>query len=133
MLETVLRVLSLCLALAGVEMLHGIARTLYLVPAVGRERAQRIGIVSGLLLAFAVCYVMVPLLGFTLADHPIGLGVALSLFMAIFDVGVARWVAKRPWAAVRRDFNPMSGNYLIFGLVALPFFPYAALVLRGSG
>ena len=45
MLDDIARIASLCLALAGVETLHGIARTVLLVPRIGKARARKVGIV----------------------------------------------------------------------------------------
>jgi len=55
-----IKVLCLCLMLAGVETLHGVARTVFVVPKIGNMRARQYSVISGTLLAFAVCYVMVP-------------------------------------------------------------------------
>jgi hypothetical protein len=57
-------------------------------------------------------------------------GIALSLFMALFDISVARFVMKRPWSKVAEDFNPLLGNYLSLGLAALVFAPWAVMGLR---
>jgi hypothetical protein len=40
-MELISRVLSLCLALAAAETLHGIVRMKCLVPRIGKVRAQR--------------------------------------------------------------------------------------------
>ncbi len=129
MVEVPLRVVGLCVALAAVEMLHGIARTLFLVPRVGRERSQRIGIVSGSLLAFLVCLVLVPTLGLTGRAHLVALGLLLAGFMAAFDAAVGRYAVRRPWKVVREDFNPAKGNLLVVGLVLLTFFPLLVMAL----
>jgi hypothetical protein len=57
--DTGIRVFALCVVLAGTETLHGIARTVLLVPRVGKDRALRLSIVSGSMLAFAACYLLV--------------------------------------------------------------------------
>jgi len=123
-----IRVFSLCLALAGAEMLHGIARLRYLVPLVGKPNAQRISIVTGTLLAFGVCYVFIPAMGLATRFSAIALGAFLAAFMALFDIAVGRWLMKRKWALIAEDFDPRKGNYLVFGLAALVAIP--TLVLR---
>lgn len=50
-----LRLVSLCVLLAGAETLHGIARTVLLAPAVGKALAVKLSAVTGTLLAFGVC------------------------------------------------------------------------------
>ena len=57
-LDLFLRVLALCVALAGVETLHGIARTVLLAPRIGKARAVQLSVVSGTLLAVCSCTVL---------------------------------------------------------------------------
>ena len=132
MLEVLVRVLGICLALAGTEMLHGIARVRLLVPRVGKERAQQVSIVTGSLLAFLVCRLLVPSLGLTERGPLLILGLVLAAFMASFDVAVSRYLVKRPWSAVVDDFNPGKGNYLLFGLVLLTLFPSVVMAVEGK-
>ncbi len=120
----------LCVLLAGVETLHGVARTLLIAPRIGRERAQRWSVVSGTLLAFAVCWLAVPGLEARGSLSLLLIGAALSLFMAAFDVVLSRIIAKKDWAAIAAEFDPSKGNYLLFGLLLLATFPYLVMRLR---
>ena len=124
-----LRVFSLCLALASAEMLHGIARVRFVIPLLGKRRAQQVSIVTGTLLAFAVCYFMVPALGVSRPGPLLGLGLFLSAFMASFDAGVGRIVMRRKWSVIAEDFDPRKGNYLLFGLICLVVIPYAVMAI----
>lgn len=58
--DSIVRVLALCVVLAGVETLHGIARTVLVVPRIGKGRALKLSMISGALLALVVCYLLVP-------------------------------------------------------------------------
>lgn len=127
-----LRVLALCVALAGVETLHGIARTVWLTPRLGKARALRWSAVSGTLLAFGVCYALVPGIGLSgWAPHGV-LGIVLAAFMAAFDVAFGRLVLRFGWARIARDFNPAGGNYLSLGLAALVLIPALVWWMRPS-
>lgn len=130
--DTLLRVLALCVALAGTETLHGIARTVWLVPRVGKERAQRMAIYSGTALAALVCALGVPPLGLRGAAAHLLLGLVLALFMAGFDAALGRWLLRRPWRRVAGDFDPRTGNRLLFGLLALALLPLAVFALRAG-
>ncbi len=131
-LDELIRVLSLCIVLAGAETLHGIARTVLLVPRVGKERALKLSIVSGALLAFVVCYLLVPGIGLkTLTGH-VYLGLGLALFMAGFDLALGRLLLRRSWSRAFGDFNPATGNYLVFGLALLVTYPALVALLRGT-
>jgi hypothetical protein len=50
--------------------------------------------------------------------------------MASFDMVLGRLLLRRPWRKVLDDFNPRTGNWLIFGVLALVFMPWAVTWLR---
>ncbi len=124
------RIVALCIALAGVETLHGIFRATVLAPRIGKSRALKLSIVTGSALAFGVCYLLVPGIGVGKPAGLLAIGLVLALFMAGFDIALAKMLLRQPWAKVFRDFDPRTGNYLSFGLLLLVFFPYAVMELR---
>jgi len=131
--DTLIRALALCVVLAGVETLHGIARTVWLVPRVGKERALKLSIVSGSLLALGVCWLLVPAMGLHSLGQQLALGLGLALFMAGFDLSLGVLLLRRPWRRVlQQDFNPATGNYLLLGLILMVFFPALVMGLRTS-
>ena len=121
--DLALRIVALCILLACAETLHGIARTLWVVPRLGKERALKLSALTGSVLAWAICWLMVPGLGLRTTMHHAVLGLGLAAFMALFDVALGRWLMRRPWAKIAQDFNPASGNYLVFGLLCLTITP----------
>jgi hypothetical protein len=130
--HTVIRVVSLCVVLAGVETLHGILRTVWLTPLVGKQRAIQLSIVSGMLLAFTVCYLLVPGIGLTGAGPLLALGAVIAAFMAGFDIALGRWLLHRSWPKVWADFNPATGNYLLIGVLLLVAMPNLVMWLRDT-
>lgn len=129
-LDTATHVLALCIVLAGVETLHGIARNVLLVPRLGRQRALQLSVVSGSLLAFAVCYLLVPGVGLeTLRAHLV-LGFVLALFMAGFDLALGILLLHRSWQKALADFNPATGNLLVYGLALLACLPALVALLK---
>jgi hypothetical protein len=128
-LELGWRILSLCVLLASVEMLHGIARTLWIAPRLGKARATQLSIFSGSALAFAVCAWRVPSLGLSDTGPLLALGLVLSAFMAGFDIAIGKWVMRKSWAKIRPDFDPRTGNYLSLGLIFLLFAPLLSIQL----
>lgn len=123
--EALLRIASLCIVLACAETLHGIARIKLLIPRLGKERAIKLSAFTGTLLAFAICMVLVPGIALRTASAHVMLGLVLAAFMASFDIAIGRWLMRKSWAKVWPDFNPRTGNYLLYGLVALCFIPLA--------
>ncbi|MBK8069128.1 MAG: hypothetical protein IPK27_16325 [Rhodanobacteraceae bacterium] len=122
--DELIRILALCVALAGFETLHGIARAALLVPRIGKQRALKVAIVTGSLLAFGVCWWLVPPIGYRSAPQLLALGLTIALFMASFDITLARLLLHRPWKRVLEEFDPRRGNCLSLGLVLMVTFPY---------
>ena len=129
--DTVIRVVSLCVVLAGAETLHGIARTVLVVPRLGKALALRLSIVSGTLLAFTICWLLVPDIGLRGWGPHLALGAVLAAFMASFDILLGRFLLRRSWAKAFSDFDPRTGNLLVFGLAALVTVPAVVAWLRG--
>jgi hypothetical protein len=109
--------------LAGAETLHGIARTTLVIPRVGKERAIKLSALTGTLLALGICWLLVPGINLESARAHLLLGVVLAVFMASFDIAIGKWLMRKSWAKIWPDFNPKTGNYLLFGLLALCFIP----------
>ena len=130
--DTILHAAALCLALASAETLHGIARITLVVPRLGKERANRLSVVSGTLLALGICWILVPDIGLQSTSAHLVLGIGLSAFMAGFDVAIGKLLMRKSWAKIRPDFDPRSGNYLLFGLISLAFIPVLVARLSSS-
>jgi hypothetical protein len=128
--DILIRTLALCVVLAGVETLHGIARTVLVVPRIGKARALRWSIVSGSLLAFGVCFLLVPGIGLRGLGPHLGLGLVLAVWMASFDIALGRLLLRKPWHKIWPDFQPRTGNLLLFGLLFLAATPALVWLLR---
>jgi hypothetical protein len=129
-LSTTIHVASLCVALASAETLHGIARTLWVVPRIGKDRAQKLGAATGSALAFVICLWGVPPIGLAGAGAHLLLGLLLAAFMAAFDLAIGRFVMRKAWHKLWPDFDPRTGNYLSFGLTFLVVTPLLVAALR---
>lgn len=121
--DAILRIAALCVVLAGAETLHGIARTTLVIPRIGKERAIKLSALTGTLLAFAICWMQVPGINLPSVGAHLLLGLLLAGFMAGFDIAVGRWLMRKSWSKIWPDFNPRTGNFLLYGLLALCFIP----------
>lgn len=126
-----LLIASLCLALMGAEILNGIFRTVWLSRRIGKEPALKLSVVTGLSLAFVLCFIFVPIIALKGFSQHFVLGIFLMLFMASFDILFGKLVMRFPWQRIARDFDPRSGNYLSVGLVFLTLIPALVWWLRG--
>jgi hypothetical protein len=131
--SSALAVALLCIALASAETLHGIARTVWLVPRIGKERARRLSVFTGTGLAFLVCWWGVPRVGWSETSSLLALGLMLAVFMASFDIALGLWIYRGRWRKVLADFDPRKGNWLCLGLTALIFIPLAVVRLQSQG
>jgi hypothetical protein len=122
-IDLALPIAALCILLASAETLHGILRTILVAPRIGKARAIKLSVVTGSLLAFGICWFVVPGLGLPSAGAHLALGVGLALFMAAFDLAIGRFLMRKSWAKLWPDFDPRTGNYLAYGLLALCFIP----------
>jgi hypothetical protein len=127
--DTVIRIAALCIVLASVETLHGIARATLLVPRIGKRRALKVSIVTGSVLAFCVCYFLVPDIAIKSSAGLVALGSLLAAFMAGFDIILGKLLMKKSWRKIANDFNPATGNYLIYGLALLVSYPWLVMWL----
>ena len=130
MSEEAVRIASLCIMLASAETLHGIARATLLVPGIGKRMALKVAIITGSALAFCVCYFLVPGIGYSGTTELVGLGILIALFMSAFDIALARFLLKKPWRKALEDFDPRTGNYLLYGVLLLVTFPYLVMRLQ---
>ena len=123
--EAIVRVAALCVVLACAETLHGIVRIKLVIPRLGKERAIKLSALTGSMLAFAICFALVPPLGLSSLEGHLKIGLFLAAFMASFDMAVGRLLMRKSWAKIWPDFDPRTGNYLSFGLLALCLIPAA--------
>ena len=128
--DLLVRIAALCIVLAGAETLHGIARTVFVTPRIGKDRAIKLSALTGSGLAFIICHRLVPPLGLTDLKQQLGLGAALAAFMASFDIAIGMLVMRMPWRKVAKDFDPRTGNFLLFGLAFLAVAPALVSALQ---
>lgn len=129
--DALIRIVSLCVVLAGAETLHGIARTVWVIPRIGKDRAIRWSALTGSVLALGICWWLVPPIGLSGAVQHLVLGLLLTAFMAGFDIAIGMLLMRKPWRKVAPDFDPRTGNYLLFGLLFLSLAPWIVWTLRG--
>ena len=131
-IDAAIRIASLCIVLAGAETLHGIARTVLVVPRIGKERATRWSALTGSVLAGLICWWLVPPVGLRGAQAHLVLGLGLAAFMAGFDLAIGRLLMRKAWQKLWPDFDPRTGNYLSLGLVFLTLAPLWVAWARGA-
>lgn len=87
-----LRSLDIWLILIAAEILHGIARGIFLVPLVVEFRSNQIGVFTGSLIFLAIALVSVRWIGATRPAHLFGVGVLWLVLTLAFEIPFGRFV-----------------------------------------
>lgn len=126
-----LRAIAVWLLIAAAETLHGIARTLWLVPIVGDHAARQIGVVTGSLLIFAITWFAIHWLRLRGRRELIATGALWVVLMLAFEIVLGRAVFGFGWDRIGAEFDPSRGGLMLFGFAALLLMPLVAARLRG--
>jgi hypothetical protein len=125
------RVLAVWLLITGAETLHGIARTLWLVPRVGDLSSRQIGVFSGSLIIFAITWLTIGWLGIRRTRALLLAGAVWVVLMLAFEFVLGRAVFGFGWDRIVAEFDLSRGGLMGFGLAALLLMPLFAARLRG--
>lgn len=125
------RAVAVWALIALLETLHGIARTLWLLPLVGDLRSRQWGIATALVIVFIVAWFTVRWIGARGARQWLAAGLTWALLMASFDIVMGHWIIGFPWSRIAQDFNPLDGGFLGLGMLAMAAAPVVAARWRG--
>jgi hypothetical protein len=127
----VARSLTIWLILIAAEILHGIARGIFLVPYVGEFRSSQIGVFTGSLIILAIAVLFVRWIGTTRSTHLLGIGVLWLVLTLAFEFLFGYFVAGASWERLLADYNIFEGGLLPFGMIFLALSPWIAGKVRG--
>lgn len=124
------RALAAWFLLIAIEMVHGIARAMFLVPVVGDFRSRQIGVFTGTLLILGVAYLLAPWLrppdaGATFRIGALWLGLTLA-----FEFGFGHYVFGRSWTSLAEDYDLLHGGLLPLGLLMEALAPWIVWRIR---
>jgi hypothetical protein len=125
------RALTVWAALMVAEVVHGIARTLWLAPRVGDFRARQIGVFTGSAIIVGITWACIRWLA---PPRPRGAAFIGGLWLALtlaFEVAFGRFVVGASWARIASDYDLRHGGLLPIGLLVLTAAPLAAARARG--
>lgn len=120
------------LLILGLEVLHGTARTLWLMPLVGDLRARQIGVPVGSLLVLLVAWFTIRWIGARTRRQLVAVGIAWLALMLCAEALLGRMVFGYPWSRIAEDFDPTRGGLLGFGMLVLAAAPWLAFQWRGE-
>jgi hypothetical protein len=117
------------LLIAALETLHGIARTLWLVPLLGDQLAQQLAILSAIVIVFVVAMLAIGWIDARGGGRKLIVGLQWLVLMVGFDILLGRSLGYS-WERILGDFNPLAGGFLGLGMATMLIAPWLAGRLR---
>jgi hypothetical protein len=125
------RAVATWLVLIAAEMLHGIARAMFLVPYVGEFRSARIGVFTGSIIILGIALAFVRWIAATRPAQLLMVGFLWLGLTVAFEILFGRFIMGLSWERLAADYNLPEGGLMPLGLVVLLLSPLIAGKLRG--
>ncbi len=125
------RSLAIWLVIIVAETMHGIARAVMLVPAVGEFRSNQIGVFSGSVIILVIALVSAKWLGASSTAELLLVGLLWTALTLAFEIIFGRAVLGLSWERLLADYNLTAGGLLPLGLIVLAGSPWIAAKARG--
>jgi hypothetical protein len=126
-----LRASAVWVAILALEVVHGVLRTMLLLPIVGDWRARQIGVAIGSLLILLVAWLTIRWIGARTRSETLGVGLLWLVAMLVAEVTLGRSVFGYEWSRIAEDFNLARGGLLGNGMAVLLIAPWLAARWRG--
>lgn len=127
------RAFAVWLVLIVAEILHGIARGIFLVPHVGEFRSNQIGVFTGSVIILVIALAFVRWIGVFRTTDLLAVGLLWLILTLAFEILFGRFVVGASWERLAADYNVSEGGLLPFGMLVLLLSPLIAGKLRGVG
>ena len=124
------RAFTVWLVIIAVETVHGILRTLLLVPIVGDFPARQISVFTGSLLIFAVTLFLINWIAVRTNLQLLGIGLLWVVLTVLFEIGLGRLVLGLPWERITEDYDLTRGGFMWLGLLFMAVSPWLAASFR---
>jgi len=129
-MRTILRGVVVWCGIIIVEVLHGIARTVFLAPLVGDFRARQIAVFTGSILIVIVATTFIGWIRPARAGEAVTVGTVWLVLTLAFEIGFGRYVVHAPWSRIASDYDLLRGGLLPIGLAVLTVAPLVAARMR---
>ena len=129
-MRSVLRGLVVWVCIICVEVLHGIARTVFLEPVVGDFHARQVAVFTGSILILLVATLSIGWIRPAGTRAAICVGIVWLALTLAFEIAFGRFVAHASWARIASDYDLPRGGLLPIGMLVLAGAPLIAAKLR---
>ncbi|PYT13186.1 MAG: hypothetical protein DMG59_21220 [Acidobacteria bacterium] len=117
------RALAVWFVLIGVEFIHGIVRSIFLVPVVGDFRARQIGVFIGSALILLVAYLFIGWLRAPDKRSLTRVGILWLVLTVAFEFVFGHFVFGWPWRDLVENYDVRHGRLLPFRMIVLASSP----------
>jgi hypothetical protein len=111
------------------ETAHGIAREVFIAPAIGALRARQLGVLVGSVLVLLIAWACARWMNAGTRRAQLAVGAVWVALTLVFELAIGR-ALKLSWERILSDYDPLQGGYLLFGLAVM--FAAPLLVSRWS-
>lgn len=126
----VYRAVIIWLVIIAAETVHGILRTLLLVPLVGDLTARQIGVLIGSILVFFITFFTIDWLGTKTYRERLLIGALWVVLTVLFELSLGILVLNASWERIFSDYDLRNGGFMLFGLLLMFFSPAIAFFFR---
>ena len=117
------------LAFMVLETIHGILRSIFLVPRVGREMSNLIGWPIAACIVFCVTLLTSRWVGLRSKTALLGLGALWAMLTLVFEISIGL-LQGMSTAQIISDINPLTGGLMVYSLLVAFLSPCLAARLR---
>lgn len=114
------------------ETIHGILRTLFLVPLSGDLRARQIGVLIGSILIFGIAFLFDRWISAVETGTRIRIGLFWLVLTLVFELALGVFVLGLSRERILSDYAIWRGGLMPLGLIVLVLAPLLAARMRGS-
>ncbi len=125
------RGLAVWLVIMLAESVHGSLRQIFLAPAIGDFTARRIAFFTGMLLIFAVAYLLIRWIAAPSTPTLFAVGGMWAALTLAFEFGIGYFAFGYTRERMLEDYDVSRGGLMGFGIVYMVFAPYLAARVRG--
>ena len=119
------RAVAIWILIAVAETLHGVARTLVVVPILGDRPSRQLGVFVGSAMILGIAWLFVTWVRATTRPQLLAVGLLWLVLMLAFEIGLGRAVGSS-WERILSDYDPRQGGLMIMGMGVLLLAPLLA-------
>ena len=119
------RAVAIWILIAVAETLHGVARTLVVVPILGDRPSRQLGVFVGSAMILGMAWLFVTWIRAMTRPQLLAVGLLWLVLMLAFEIGLGRAVGSS-WERILSDYDPRQGGLMIMGMGVLLLAPLLA-------